>query len=74
MPLSQPSGLEAPQGVVPRGLADTVLSVGQPWQFERQIEKAQGCVEGEQSEFEESVPQNEKYVASKGLGRLAASP
>ena len=66
-PLSQPSGLEAPHGVVPRGLADTVLPVGQPWQIEWQTDEAQGCVEGEQSEIEEQVPQNEQYVAPEGL-------
>ena len=70
-PLPQPSGPEAPQGVVPRGLADTVLPPGQPWRCERQTEEAQSYIEDEKSVFEESVSQSEKDVVPRGLGGLA---
>ena len=67
MPLSQPSRLDSPQGVVPRGLAD------KPGRCEQRISEAPSWTAGEQSVFEKSVNQKAENVAPRGLGGLAGS-
>ena len=65
MPLSQPSRLDCPQGLAPRGPVD------KPW-CERPIAGPPSWTEGEESAFEKSINQKAKNAAPRGFRRLAA--